>query len=65
MKGESVQERTKATHVLKFDVMLGDRYVCTLRYPYNPLFILRENELSDFVISKRPTLKGKDFRIAL
>lgn len=49
--------------VLVFDVMLHDRYVCTLRYRYNPLFPLKEDQLSGFVLSKRPTLRGKLFRI--
>lgn len=48
---------------LTFDVMLYGRYVCTLKYRYNPVFVLGSNELSDFVISKRPTLRNKPFRI--
>ena len=50
---------------LKFDVMLGDRYVCTLAMPYCPLDIIPEGAVRNFVISKRPTLRNKDFRIAL
>lgn len=48
---------------LTFDVMLGDRYVCTMRYRYCPLFPVSAEELRKFVISKRPTLRDKDFRI--
>ena len=49
----------------EFDVMLGDRYVCTMSYRYNPAFPLEDRELVDYVLSRRPSLRGKDFRIAL
>ena len=48
---------------LTFDIMLGDRYVCTLRYKYFPLFPIDTDELHNFVVSKRPTLRNKKFRI--
>lgn len=47
-----------------FDVMLNGRFVCTLRYKYCPLFPIEIDELVKLVLSKRPTLKGKPFRIA-
>lgn len=50
---------------LTFDVMLHGRFVCTLRYRYCPLFPIEERELRDFVVSKRPTLRNKPFRIEL
>lgn len=49
---------------LIFDVMLKGRYVCTLKYRYCPLWPIEEKELTDFVESKRPTLKGKPYNIA-
>lgn len=49
---------------LTFDVMLNGRFVCTLHYKFCPLFPLTEEELSDFVISKKPSLKNKPFNIA-
>lgn len=48
---------------LVFDVMLHDRFVCTLKYRSNPAFPIDVEDLSRLVISKRPTLRGKDFRI--
>lgn len=48
---------------LTLDIMLGDRFVCTLRYKHNPAFILTIKELADLVVSKRPTLRNKPFRI--
>lgn len=48
---------------LTFDVMLGDRYVCTLKYRYCPLFPIYTDELHEFVVSKRPTLRNKEFII--
>jgi len=49
---------------LTFDVMLEDRFVCTLKMKYCPLFPLTEKEICDFIESKRPTLKGKKYHIA-
>lgn len=48
---------------LTFDVMLNGRYVCTLKYDYCPLFPVEASRLSDFVESKRPSLRGKPFKI--
>ncbi len=45
------------------DVMLKGRFVCTLRYKYCPAFPIDSKELSDFVISKRPTLRNQPFNI--
>lgn len=49
---------------LKFDVMLRDKFVCTLTYEHCPIFVLTEKEITDFILSKRPSLKGKPFHIA-
>lgn len=48
---------------LFFDVMLHDRFVCTLKYRYNPAFPIDVEDLVKLVISKRPTLRNKDFKI--
>lgn len=47
-----------------FDVMLDGRFVCTLKYKYCALFPIDFEDLEKFVLKKRTTLKGKDFRIA-
>ena len=47
-----------------FDVMLNGIFVCTLKYKYCQLFPIDAEDLTKFVLKKRPTLKGKDFRIA-
>lgn len=47
-----------------FDVMLNGRFICTLKYKYCALFPIDFEVLEKFVLKKRPTLKGKDFRIA-
>lgn len=44
--------------------MLNGRFVCTLRYKYCSLFPIDSEELVKLVLEKRPTLKGKPFRIA-
>lgn len=46
-----------------FDVMLDGRFVCTLKYKYCALFPIDFEELKKFVLKKRHTLKGNDFRI--
>jgi hypothetical protein len=48
---------------LKFDVMLRGRFVCTLVYEHCPAFALTAQEIVDFVLSKRPTLKNQPFNI--
>ena len=47
-----------------FDVMLDGRFICTLKYKYCALFPIDFEDLTKFDLKKRPTLKGKDFRIA-
>ena len=49
---------------LIFDVMLNGRFVCALKYRFCPLITITEEELAKFVEEKRPSLKGKDYRIA-
>ena len=46
-----------------FDVMLDRRFICTLKYKYYALFPIDFEDLEKFVLQKRPTLKGYDFRI--
>lgn len=46
-----------------FDVMLNERFICTLKYEYCPFFPIDAEDLTKFVLKKRPTLKGRDFRI--
>lgn len=49
---------------LVLDIMLNGRFVCTLKYKYCALFPIGFEDLEKFIFQKRPTLKGKDFRIA-
>ena len=44
---------------LVFDVMLHDRFVCTLKYRHNPAFPIDVEDLVKLVITKRPTLRNK------
>ena len=46
-----------------FDVMLNGRFICTLKYKYCELFPIDFEDLENFIISKKPSLKGKDYRI--
>ena len=49
---------------LIFDVMLNGRFVCTLKYKFCPLFPIELDDLKKFIESKRPSLRGKNYRIA-
>lgn len=57
------RHKMKKNKALFLDIMLNDRFVCTLKYMYCPLFAIRYEELIKFVLDKRPSLKGKPFRI--
>lgn len=39
---------------LFLDVMLNDRFVCTLKYKFCPLFPIELGDLKKFIESKRP-----------
>ena len=48
---------------IHIDVMRGERFIKTLPYKHHEVLRLDEEKLRDFVLSKMPTLKGKDFDI--
>ena len=50
---------------LIFDVMLNDRFVFTLKYKFCPLFPIELGDLKKFIESNRPSLKGKNYKIAI
>ncbi len=45
-----------------FDIMLGGRFICTLKYKYNPLFPI---DFERFIFGKRPELRNKDYKIVV
>ena len=53
----------QAMKALFLDIMLDGKFICTLKYKYCPLFTIDYNGLLKFVEQKRPTLKGKPYRI--
>ncbi len=50
---------------LSFDVMMGDRYVCTMHMRYCPAFKVTSEEIKRFVENKRPSLKWKNYTIEI
>ena len=42
----------KKNKALFLDIMLNNRFVCTLKYMYCPLFVIRYEELLKFVLDK-------------
>lgn len=55
---------------ITFDVMLQDKFICTLRLPLyladgyeNGRYIVSKETMMHFVESKRPKLKGKPYNI--
>lgn len=59
-----IKKGGKINKTFVFDVMLNGRFVCTLKYKYCALFPIGFEDLYKFILKKRPTLKGKDFRIS-
>jgi len=53
--------------VLDFDLMKfvgrDERFVASMRYPYDRLFKLDLDDLYIWILSKRPTLKGQVIKI--
>lgn len=50
--------------IFVFDIMLKGLFVCTLRYEYCALFPIDLDELTEFILSKRPTLRNQPYNIA-
>ena len=50
--------------VVYLDIMRSGRFVCQLPFEYCPLFPVSIDELTDYVFSKRPSLKGQTITIA-
>lgn len=52
-----------ATQTIKFDLMKpmggNKRYIATLQYPRNPLFKFDFKDFYQWILNKRPTLKGQ------
>lgn len=68
----SARDASAPTPTLKFDVMLNDRFVCTMKVPVSNMdcivFIGSEpcydlTALRKYVESQRPSLTGKPFEI--
>lgn len=49
---------------ITFDVMVRDRFICSLTYSYCSLWPLEESDLRKFVIEQRPTLRNTPFTLA-
>lgn len=59
---------------LVFDIMLNERYICTFRIPITFDMIeeidkmggvvLRGDKLQNYIEEKRPSLRGKNYKIA-
>lgn len=43
------------------DIAIGARWLCQLVYMFNPLFVITDEEVRDYILSKKPSLKGVDF----
>ena len=48
---------------IPIDIMLRGQFVATLRMPLRP-WPFTEDEVREFVLSKLPTLRGEDFKVA-
>ena len=48
---------------IPIDIMLHGQFIATLRMPLRP-WPFTEDEVREFVLSKLPTLRGEDFKVA-
>ena len=48
---------------IPIDIMLHGRFIATLRMPLRP-WPFTEDEVREFVLSKLPTLRGEDSKVA-
>ena len=48
---------------IPIDIMLHGQFIATLRMPLRP-WPFTEDEVKQFVLSKLPTLRGEDFKVA-
>jgi len=53
----------KARKVLFYDIMMGGRFVCTMRHHYLPCFPLDLEKILSEIFEKRPSLQSKRFDI--
>ena len=63
-----MNKTTQATQrILKFDVadVKTDRFICTMKMPFNPLFKLTVQQVIDFVFQKRPSLINREIVIEI
>jgi len=65
---ELLKKTTQTTQrILKFDVADAktDRFICTMKTPFNPLFKLTVQQVLDYIYLKRPSLKYRDIVVEL
>lgn len=65
---ELLKKTTQTTQrILKFDVADAktDRFICTMKMPFNPLFKLTVQQVIDFVFQKRPSLINREIVIEI
>ena len=48
-----------------FDVMQGDKFICTMRMKHNKAFSLTADEIAEYAFSKRPTLRKRNVHFEL
>ena len=45
------------------DIMVAGRFYCQLPFLYAPIFSVTEDEIREYVVEKRPSLKNKEFNV--
>ena len=53
-----------AKSTLIYDIMLGDRFLCTMRHRYLPCFPIDLEKIVREIFERRPSLQKKRFTIA-
>ena len=50
-------------HLFRFDVMIGERFFCSMAMPYNPCFPIEYEELTNYIETQKPSLKRQNYHI--
>ena len=47
------------SNYIEFDVMDGDKFLVTMRYPHSGLFEVTDSDIMEYVYQKRPSFRKK------
>ena len=45
------------------DIMVNDKFYCSTKWSFNPLFVINLNEVENEILERLPSLRGRDYKI--